>query len=191
VLCNVRSLVLHPPLLRGIDTPAHVSDTWGYKGWQKCFQGITYNTCPDNVAVSRLFSLRSRRFVSLVGFVGRSSRSVLDLSSSLNKNKGRRFGSRSGSEPHELRVHAVSAKEGTVHDGANDHDGEQVWYVQSTMLCAEIGSRLPLFISRLNMLRTTEFYRYNQTTCRKTNVPCRLDAHCCSSACVNATKLCA
>jgi hypothetical protein len=90
-------------------------------------------------------SLRSRRFVYLVGFVGRPSRSVLGLSSSLDKNKGRRSGSRSGPEPHELRVHAVSAKEGTVHDGTNDHDGEQVWYVQSTVFCAEIGSRLPLF----------------------------------------------
>jgi hypothetical protein len=30
------------------DTPAHKEDTWGYNGWDTCFNGISYDTCPND-----------------------------------------------------------------------------------------------------------------------------------------------
>jgi hypothetical protein len=36
----------------GADTAAHVRDTWFYPGYDNCFEGRKYNTCPDNVKVS-------------------------------------------------------------------------------------------------------------------------------------------
>ena len=35
----------------GADTAAHVRDTWFYPGYENCFEGRKYNTCPDNVKV--------------------------------------------------------------------------------------------------------------------------------------------
>jgi hypothetical protein len=35
----------------GADTAAHVRDTWFYPGYDTCFEGRKYNTCPDNVKV--------------------------------------------------------------------------------------------------------------------------------------------
>lgn len=52
-------------------------------------------------------------------------------------------------------------------------------------------SRITCRLTLLRLLRTTEFYRYNKTTCRKASVPCLRNVHCCSLTCVNATKLCA
>jgi hypothetical protein len=114
-----------------IDTPAHARDTWGFKGWQTCFQGKKYNTCPDNVQVSRLLAAVGRPSFC-VGWPVAPSRSREPVVRCFEI--GRRSGLRSGPEPHELRVHAVSAQEGPVHGGANGHDGEQVWYVHVLVL---------------------------------------------------------
>ena len=45
---HVRTALSHDTL-RFVDTPAHIEDTWGYDGWDTCFKGISYDTCPNDV----------------------------------------------------------------------------------------------------------------------------------------------
>jgi hypothetical protein len=157
----------HAPLrtFSGADTAAHVRDTWFYPGYENCFEGRQYNTCPDDVKVRASIANAPRPLLASSVHAHSCSRACCGNSTG----RGSRF--RPGPESHELRVYAVPIPEGTLHGRPNGHHGEQVRYVPTragllAVMHALCEPRILLTNARSRSLQSYRFFR---------NVPAQQD----------------